>query len=407
MIKRYRYRAYPTPEQENYLTQVFGCVRVVFNDAVALRKQAHVQGQDFPTSAVLSKQLITEAKKTEDRSWLSGVPAVVLQQSIRDADRAYSNFFKSLKGQRKGKKVGAPRFKKRSNKQSARFTRGNFSKLQQTTHEVGFVKLAKIGRVRFELSRGIPYDPSSVTLIKEPDGRYYLSFVVEARPRQPKKEKRQAAGIDMGLTTLASVVCSDGARESVANPRFLKAKEKRLASAQRKLSRKKKGSNNREKARVKVAKLHRKVRETRLDHYHKLAYRLVNENQVIAVETLNVAGLARTKMAKSIHDASWSTFIRLLEEKSIEFGRKLIKIDQWEPTSQVCSVCGIKDGKKPLSVRVWQCQHCNSVLDRDYNAALNVILAAGLAESLNDCGEDVRLKLASANLSETITHRTD
>ena len=153
--------------------------------------------------------------------------------------------------------------------------------------------------------------------------------------------------------------------------------------------------------------LHRKIREARADHHHKLARRLIDENQVVAVETLNVAGLAKGRLAKSVHDAGWATLIRLIREKAAHRGRTVHRVSQWEPTSQVCSVCGVKDGKKPLSVREWTCAQCGTRLDRDYNAAVNIMLAAGLAESLNACGGDVRLRLAGADPGEAGTHRTD
>lgn len=201
----------------------------------------------------------------------------------------------------------------------------------------------------------------------------------------------------MGLTDLAVIARSDGTREKVSNPRWLRAKERRLARAQRSLSRKQRGSANREKARHRVAVEHRKVREARLDHHHKLALRLVRENQAVAVEGLSVAGLARTRMAKSIHGAGWATLLRLLHEKADTLGRQVIVINRWEPTTQTCSACGAPGGKKPLSVRTWMCEVCGTTLDRDYNAAVNIMLAAGLAEMVNACGGSVRRRLAVAD----------
>jgi putative transposase len=217
----------------------------------------------------------------------------------------------------------------------------------------------------------------------------------------------RVAGIDVGLTHLAHIASNDGTSERIENPRHLRAAERRLAAAQRALSRKQKGSANRGKARLRVAKLHSKVRNTRLDHHHKLALRIVRENQTVAVEGLNVKGLARTRLGKSIHDAGWATLVTLLKEKAAQYGREIRVISQWEPTSQVCSVCGVKDGKKQLSVREWTCGGCGAILDRDYNAAVNIMLAAGLAESLNACGPDVRRTLACATGVEARTHRTD
>ena len=402
MLKRYRFRAYPTDGQERSLARLFGCVRVVFNDAVAARESAFKAGTAFPTKGQLSLQL-TESKRTTERAWLSEVSSVPLQQSLRDADKAYTNFFRGLKAK---KRVGKPRFKSRhDNRQAARFSRQVF-KVAETTHGVGFVILSKVGRVRFSLSRSLPSEPTSVTIIKEADGRFYLSFVVDV-PVTPLAPIGMVCGIDVGLTDFAAIASSDGNREKVTNPRWLRSKERQLARAQKSLSRKQKGSQNRQKARLKVAVLHRKVRETRKDYHHKLALRLVRENQTVAIEGLSIKGLARTRMGKSVHDAGWGQFFNLLEEKAQQYDRTIVRIGQWEPTSQVCSCCGIKDGPKPLSVRVWVCTHCGANLDRDYNAAVNIMLAAGLVESLNARGGNIRLALAQAVPVETGTHRTD
>ncbi len=205
------------------------------------------------------------------------------------------------------------------------------------------------------------------------------------------------AGVDVGLADLAVVARSDGTREKHANPRWLRSKQRRLTRAQRTLSRKQRGSMNREKARLQVAVHHRKVRETRLDHHHKLALDLVRENQTVAIEGLSVLGMARTRMAKSVHDAGWAILFRLLQEKADSLGREVVVIDRWEPTTQTCSVCGTPGGRKPLSVREWTCEGCGARLDRDYNAAVNIMVAAGLAETLNACGGSVRRRLAVAD----------
>ena len=201
-------------------------------------------------------------------------------------------------------------------------------------------------------------------MIREPDGRYYASFVVE-REARPLPACGRETGIDVGLDRLA--VTSDG--QIIANPRFLRAKERLLARAQRDLSRKVRGSKNQIKGRCRVAALHRKVREARLDHAHKTALRLVRDNQAVYAEDLSVSGLARTRLARSVHDAGWAQLLRLIEEKAEHYGREFRRIGRFEPTSQVCSACGVKDGPKPLSVREWTCQACGTVLDRDVNAA--------------------------------------
>ncbi|MGO4205007.1 RNA-guided endonuclease InsQ/TnpB family protein [Rhodococcus sp. TAF43] len=214
------------------------------------------------------------------------------------------------------------------------------------------------------------------------------------------------AGIDLGLADLAVIICSDGHREKVAAPRHLRAAQRRLAREQRALARKEKGSSNRAKARVKVAAVHRKVRETRLDHHHKLALRLIHENQVVAVEDLAVVGLARTRLAKSVHDAGWSLLVRLLEEKAAQHGRRVVRISRFTPSTRTCSQCGAVGEAKALHIREWTCE-CGAHLDRDFNAAVNILDAAGLAESLNACGADVRHEVARAVRSDAGTHRTD
>jgi putative transposase len=204
---------------------------------------------------------------------------------------------------------------------------------------------------------------------------------------------------------LATVAASDGTVEQVANPRHLRAAQRQLARAQRQLARKPKGSANRAKARHRVAVAHRRVRDRRADLHHKLALRLIRENQVVAVEDLCVAGLGRTRLAKSVHDAGWATLVRLLEDKAAQRGRRVVKIGRWEPTSQLCSACRHRDGPKPLSLRAWACPACGVVQDRDVNAARNILVAAGLAETLTACGGGVSPGLPLAVASEAGTRR--
>jgi putative transposase len=221
--------------------------------------------------------------------------------------------------------------------------------------------------------------PSSVTLIKDAAGRYFASFVVQVA-EQPMPETGSEVGIDLGLTTFA--VLSNGIM--IASPRFLRQAERRLRKAQQSLSRKEKGSKNRAKARVRVAKAHARVADTRRDWAHKHSTTIIRDNQAIFVEDLAVSGLARTRLAKSVHDAGWGMFTRMLEEKAVRYGRTFAKVDRWFPSTRMCSVCGALSGKKPLHVRMWRCT-CGAVHDRDLNAAEN-ILAAGRAERLNACG---------------------
>ncbi len=390
---RYRYRIYPRPGQQQALARVFGCARVVFNDCLRLREECRAAGETISDTEV-QRRVITAAKRTPERAWLAEVASVALVQACQDARRAYRNWFDSLSGRRKGRRVGHPRFRSKRGRQSIRLTRNGFA-----LHG-GRLYVAKVGEVRVRWSRPLPSVPSSVAVIKEADGRYYASFVVQ-RDATPLPTCSREVGIDVGLNRLA--VTSDG--EVIPNPRFLRKRERRLAQAQRSLFRKQKGSANRDKARRRVAVLHRKVRETRLDHAHKTALRLVRDNQAVYAEDIAVSGLARTRLAKSVHDAGWAQLLRLVEEKAVRYGRTFHRIGRFEPTSQVCSACGVKDSPKPLGVRTWSCAACRAVHDRDVNAARN-ILAAGRADRLNACGGDVRPGRCPAVPGEAGTDRS-
>lgn len=263
---------------------------------------------------------------------------------------------------------------------------------------------------KFARSRDLPTAPTSVTVILEPDGTYWVSFVVDEPIREAAPAVKIAA-LDLGLTDLAAVVSVDpetgeANREKIANPRHFRAAQRRLARQQRALSRKEKGSANRVKARIQVARTHRKVREVRADHHHKLAHRLVTDHDVLVLETLSIVGMGRTRLAKSVHDAGLGNLIRLITEKAENQGRTVLRIGRWEPTTQTCSVCGTPGGKKPLSIREWTCGGCETRLDRDYNAAVNILVAAGLAETLNARGPGVRRALACAVGDEAGTHRS-
>ncbi|WP_035698549.1 RNA-guided endonuclease InsQ/TnpB family protein [Glycomyces tenuis] len=380
MRLRYNYRAYPDGGQRRALAQAFGCARVVWNDCLSARRAAHEAGKTYVSSAVLSKTYITAAKQTPERAWLAEVSAVVLQQSLRDLDTAYKAFFDSVKGQRKGPKVAPPRYKSRKDtRQSIRLGTNAFA-----IRDNGRVYLAKIGEVKVAWSRQMPAAPSSVTVVKDAAGRYFLSFVVETGP-EPLPETGEETGIDLGLTAFA--VTSSG--KKIDNPRFLRRSERKLKRLQRALSRKQQGSANRAKARAALARQHAKVADTRRDWHHQVSTQIIRDSQAVYVEDLAVNGLARTRLAKSIHDAGWSAFVNMLEYKAALYGRHFAKVDRWLPTSQTCSACGVKDGPKPLSVREWTCAACGAVHDRDINAARN-ILAAGQADRLNACGPLIR-----------------
>ena len=376
---RYSYRLDPQPRHRAALAKAFGCARVVFNDALAARQQAHQAGEPYLTDAQLSARLTT-AKAAPGRAWLSEVSAVVLQQALADLNAAYRNYFASLQGGRKGPKIGPPRFRSRKDaRQAIRFTANARFKVLPN----GRLRLAKVGDVPVRWSRPLPSPPSSVTVIKDSAGRYFASFVVQATPTALPRAQ-PVVGIDLGLAHFA--VLSDGTK--IASPRFLRRAESRLRRAQRALSRKREASRNRDKARVRVARVHARVADTRRDFRHQLSTALIRDNQAVAVEDLAVSGLGRTRLAKSVHDAGWSGFVAMLEYKARLYGREFHKIGRFEPTSQTCSACGVKDGPKPLHVRRWQCGACGAWLDRDVNAAINVAKAAGLA--VTACGAQVR-----------------
>ncbi|TLF77352.1 RNA-guided endonuclease InsQ/TnpB family protein [Nocardia cyriacigeorgica] len=380
MQLRYQYRVYPTPGQAGRLAQAFGCARVVFNDSLRVRRDAYAAGERIGDTEV-QRRVVTEAKRTPERAWLAEVSSVVLVQACQDARMAYRNWFDSISGKRKGRKVGAPRLRSRKdNRQAIRLTRNGFS-----VRDNRKLYVAKVGELAVRWSRELPSVPSSVTIIKDAAGRYFASFVVETTD-EALPPIGSEVGIDLGLTTFA--VLSSG--KIIDSPKFLRRAERKLRKAQQAMSRKEKGSNNRAKARVRIAKAHATVADTRRDWAHKQSTAIIRENQAVFVEDLCVAGLARTRLAKSVHDAGWAMFTRMLEEKAARYGRTFAKVDRFYPSSQLCSACGMLDGPKPLSVREWQCRACGAVHDRDLNAAKN-IHAAGRAEWLNACGGTVSL----------------
>ncbi len=357
MKARYQYRFYPTDQQRQSLAQLFGCVRVVWNDALAICKQA----EKLPKNGDLQKAVITQAKKTDERLWLAGVSVTPLQQSVADLGIAYKNFFDSRKGKRKGSKMGLPRFKKKQGKQSARFTLNSFYIKSESVY------LAKIGDVSPIWSRGLPSSPSSVTVVKDAANRYFLSFVVEIEPVQVDA-KNQSIGIDLGLKTFAFM--SNG--ETAKSPDYSRL-DNRLRRKQKQLARQVKDSKRREVTRSQIAKLHNQISDTRKDFLHKLSTKVVRENQSIVLEDLNVSGMVKNrKLSRAISLQGWREFRQLCEAKSEKFGRKFMVINRWEPTSQICSDCGFKWGKLDLKVRAVTCVSCGSTHDRDENAAKNI-----------------------------------
>lgn len=357
MKARYQYRFYPTAQQRQSLAQLFGCVRVVCNDALAICKQS----EKLPSNNDLQKLVITQAKKTVEREWLSEVSNIPLPQSVADLGVADKNFFDSLKGKRKGKKVGSPNFKKKTNQQSARLRIGGFSIKGDDVY------LAKIGNVKPIWSRDLPSSPTSVTVIKDCANRYFLSFVVEIEPVNIDA-KNPRVGIDLGMKTLA--VMSNG--EKAESPDYSKL-DKSLRKLQKKLARQPKDSNRRNRTRIRMAKLHNKIADTRKDFLHKLSTKLVSENQAIVLEDLNVSGMVKNrKLSRAISQQGWREFRTLCEGKSEKLNRDFHVISRWEPTSQVCSECGYKWGKLDLKIRSVKCLNCGTEQDRDENAAKNI-----------------------------------
>ncbi len=375
MQLRYNYRLYPSPGQRQALARAFGCARVVFNDALRARQEAFEAGLPYLTDAALSARL-TAVKATPERAWLGEVSSAVLQQALADLTAAYRNFFASLTGKRKGPKIAPPRYRSRKDRRQATAVPAPVRRAAR-----GKLRLPKIGDVPVRWSRSLPSEPSSVTVIKDAAGRYFASFVVQAA-HVPLAPTETVVGIDLGLTHFA--VLSDGRK--VASPRFLRRAEKKLRRAQQALCRKQRGSQNRDKARVKVARAHARVADARRDFHHQLSTALIRDNQAVALKSWR-SRLARTRLAKSVHDAGWSAFTAMLEYKARRYGRQFYRIGRFEPTSQVCSACGVKDGPKPLHVREWTCAGCGVTHDRDVNAARNIAKAAGLAGLPWNAGE--------------------
>ncbi|HEU5026563.1 MAG TPA: transposase [Spirillospora sp.] len=393
MLLRYKYRLYPTPGQCISLAKAFGCARVVFNDGLRVRQAAREAGLAYIKDADLQQQVITAAKKTPERAWLAEVSSVVLVQALADLHMAYRNFFASITGHRSGPKLAPPRFRSRKDhRQTIRLTRNGF-RLRPN----GRLYVAKLGEIPVRWSRPLPAEPSSVTIVQDAAGRYFASFVVDAEDDALPANGRRI-GIDLGLAHFA--VLSDGTK--IANPRWLRSRERKLKRVQQALSRTRKGSKNRMKARCRLARQYARVVDARRDFHHQLSTWIIRDNQAVYVETLNVKGLARTRQGKSVHDAGWSAFLALLEAKAARYGRTFARIDRAFPSSQLCSACGRRDGPKPLHVRQWACSGCDARHDRDHNAALNIlhegqrIVAAGRtpavghAETLNACGGRVR-----------------
>ena len=376
--RAYHYRFYPTPEQAMVLARTFGSARFVYNWALRLRTDAYYQRQErigyHDASAAL-----TTLKQQQETAWLNEVSSVPLQQALRHLDKAFRNFFEG--------RATYPTFHKKHGRQAATYASSAF----RWDAETRALTLAKMDApLDIHWSRSFIGTPTTVTISKDTSGRYFVSFLVEEEVAALLVVNAMV-GVDVGLKDVA--VLSSG--EKIANPRHLQRSERRLKHVQRNLSRKQKGSKNREHARLKVAREHARIADQRRDGLHKLTTRLIRENQTICVESLAVKNMVRNRtLAKAISDAGWGELVRQLEYKAEWYGRTLVKIDRWYPSSKRCHACGHVLDSLLLDVRQWTCPECGVRHDRDINAAKN-ILAVGL--TVNACGEAVRPGRAMPN----------
>ena len=374
--RAYRYRFYPTPDQETLLARTFGCTRYVYNWALRRRTDAYYERHERIGYGELSSAL-TSLKQHPDTAWLTEVSSVPLQQALRHLDRAFRNLFEG--------RAKYPTFKKKRGKQSATYADTAFS-WNAATRTLTLAKMDAPLAIRW--SRLFAGSPTTVTVSRDTAGRYFVSFLVDEEiAALPPCEA--AVGIDVGVKGLAAL--STG--EKIANPKYLARSAHCLKRAQQALCRKQKGSKHREKARRRVARIHAKIADQRLDGLHKLTTRLIHENQVICVESLAVKNMLRNHThAKAINDAGWGELVRQLEYKAAWYGRTLVKIDRWYPSSKRCHACGYVLESLALDVRQWVCPECGVRHDRDVNAAKNIV---AVGHTVLASGESVRPTKAS------------
>jgi putative transposase len=384
--RAYRYRCYPTPEQALVLARTFGCVRFVYNWALRLRTDAYAERHEHVSYAETSAAL-TALKREPETAWLNEVSSVPTQQALRHLDRAFRNCFAG--------RTKYPAFHRKHGRQSAEYTTSAF----RWDAEAQTLTLAKMDRpLNIRWSRPLPKgaQPSTVTVTRDTAGRYFVSLLVEEEIA-PLPPVTAQVGLDLGLHD--AVALNTG--EKVGNPHFFQRDAKRLAKAQRCLAKKQRGSKNRAKARCKVARVHARIADRRRDFLHQLSTRLIRENQTICVESLQVKAMVKQrKLAQAIHDVGWGEFVRQLTYKAAWYGRTLVAVGTWYPSSKRCSACGHVLRSLSLDTRHWTCPACGVLDDRDVNAAQNV-LAAGLAVSA--CGEAVspgRARPDAARLAE-------
>ncbi|WP_266388814.1 RNA-guided endonuclease InsQ/TnpB family protein [Streptomyces canus] len=386
--RAFKYRFYPTDVQAAELSRTFGCVRKVYNMALAARTAAWARQERVNYNQ--TSALLTAWKKTEELAYLNEVSSVPLQQALRHLQVAFTNFF--------GKRAKYPRFKSRKkSRKSAEYTTSGFR------FREGKLTLAKMSEpLAIVWSRPLPEgaQPSTVTVSLDAAGRWFVSMLCEDPRVTPLAATDAAVGVDVGLDHLLTL--STG--EKIANPRHERRDRARLALAQRRLAKKAKGDGaNRAKARHKVAKIHAKIADRRRDALHKLSSRLLHENQVVVIEDLTVRTMLKNHtLARAISDAAWAQFRTMLEYKATWYGRELVVVDRWFPSSKLCSACGTLQNKMPLHVRTWTCD-CGTTHDRDVNAAKN-LLAAGLAVSV--CGAGVRPQRSTPGGRSAVKQKT-
>ena len=358
MLKAYKFRLYPNKEQQEYFAKCFGCTRFIYNQMLADKIEHYKK-----TGEMLNN---TPAQYKKEYPWLKEVDSLALANAQMNLNKAYRNFFRD-------KSVGFPKFKnKKRNKHS--YTTNNQG--GNIRIEKGKIKLPKVGLVKLKQHRKFDGIIKSCTVSMSKSGKYFISILVELEDKEMKATERKI-GIDLGLSDFAITANDLGEVRKYGNPKHLYKSEKQIKKSQRSLSRKQRGGRNREKARLVLAKKHEKIANQRKDFLHKLTKQITDENQVIVIETLSSKNLMKNhKLAKSIGDVSWYEFVRQLEYKAKQKGRTIIKADRFYPSSQICSACGHRDGKKALHIREWYCPNCGEHLDRDINASKNLLALA-------------------------------